>query len=70
MLDKLNNLCYNIGVKRKRGKDMRTTLFKYRCKDGYEYIGANFLDKKVWANLTYKHGGIVTKVVYGTFGRY
>lgn len=49
---------------------MRTTLFKYRCKDGYEYIGANFLDKKVWANLTYKHGGIVTKVVYGTFGRY
>jgi hypothetical protein len=49
---------------------MRTTLYKYRCKDGYEYIGINFLDKKTWINLTYKHKGIVAKWVYGTFGTY
>jgi hypothetical protein len=49
---------------------MRVTLFKYRCKDGYEYIGKNFLDKKDWINLTYKHGGILTRCVYGTFGTY
>jgi hypothetical protein len=49
---------------------MKKTLYLYRCKDGYDYIGEGYLPKKEWANLTYKHGGIMCKWVYGTFGRY
>jgi hypothetical protein len=49
---------------------MKTTLYKYRCKDGYEYIGEGFLPKNIWVNLTYKHKGIIFRSVYGTFGGY
>lgn len=49
---------------------MRSILYKYKCKDGYEYIGEGFLPKKIWINLTYNHGGIIYKIVYATFGRH
>ena len=48
----------------------KVVYYKYLCKDGYTHIGKGFLPKNEWVELTYKHGGIIGKWVWGTFKNY